>query len=198
MLENTARNKRYIVGSVLVLAGVVGVVWSVWLPWYNGRDGRFYALGSVFDGISDTRAQLFGSIFLPFAFAALVAVYGMLARSRVLVVLAALLVLFITALWMLRQSQLVGGLKVNTDGTGLDVGTANAVIGAALMLIGVVVWGKQRRRPVTAEGTTTEAHRRVVSTTDKPRRPGEAESPARPPGEAEPPADRPEEPPRAA
>ncbi|MEO3841121.1 MULTISPECIES: hypothetical protein [unclassified Streptomyces] len=193
MLENTTRNKRYIVGSVLVLAGVVGVVWSVWRPWYNGRDGRFYALGSVFDGISETRAQLFGSIFLPFAVAALVAVYGTLTRSRRLVILAALLVLFITALWMLRQSQLVGGLKVSTDGTGLDVGTANAVIGAALMLVGVGVWGKQRRRPLTppAEEPEPEPRLRSVSTTGKPGRSGR-------PGEAEAPEERPEEPPRAA
>ncbi|WP_326796505.1 hypothetical protein OG946_14355 [Streptomyces sp. NBC_01808] len=197
MLENTTRNKRYVVGSVLVLAGVVGVVWSVWRPWYNGRDGRFYGLGSVFDGISGTRAQLFGSIFLPFAFAALVAIYGTLTRSRRLVVLAALLVLFITALWMLRQSQAVGGLKVSTDGTGLDVGTANAVIGVALMLVGVGVWGKQQRHPLTppAEEPEPESHLRSVSTTGKPGRsgrPGEPEAPE------ERPDDRPEEPPRAA
>ncbi|AUH42463.1 hypothetical protein [Streptomyces sp. CMB-StM0423] len=196
MLENTARNKRWIAGSVLVLAGVVGVVWSVWRPWYNGRDGRFYGLGSVFDGISGTRAQLFGSIFLPFAVAALVAVYGTLTRSRRLVILAALLVLFITALWMLRQSQAVGGLKVNTDGTGLDVGTANAVIGAALMLVGVGVWGKQQRRPLTppAEEPAPQPHLRSVSTTGKPGEPGRS----RRPGEAEAPEERPQEPPRAA
>lgn len=187
MLENTAHKKRYVVGSVLVLIGAVAVVWSAWLPWYNGRDGRHYGLGDVFDGISTTRAQLFGSIFLPMAFAALLALYGTLTRSRVLVILAGLLVLFISALWMFRQSQLAGGLKVSTDGTGLDAGAAFAVIGGALMLIGVGVWGKEHRRPLTAEGTTTEAHLRVVSTTDKPRRPDEAEPPADRPEEEEPP-----------
>lgn len=191
MLENTAHKKRYLAGSVLVLIGAVAVVWSAWLPWYNGRDGRHYGLGDVFDGISNTRAQLFGSLFLPMAVAALIALYGTLTRWRLLVVLAGLLVLFITAVWMLRQSQLVGGVKINTQGTGLDVGTANAVFGGAFMLIGVGVWGKQRRRPLTPEGRTTDAHLHVVSTTDKPRRPGEGESP-------EPSADRPEEPPRAA
>jgi hypothetical protein len=151
MLESNATRKRYVAGSILVLIGAVGVVWSVWRPWYNGRDGRYYGLGDVFDGISNSRAQLFGSLFLPMAVAALLAVFGILRHSRRLVTLAGLLVLFITGLWMFRQGQVADGLRVSTDGTGLDVGAANAVIGGALMLIGAGIWGKQRLRHITPE-----------------------------------------------
>ncbi|MFW6694423.1 hypothetical protein [Streptomyces sp. MAR4 CNX-425] len=195
MLQRTAGNKRYVAGSVLVLIGAAAVVSSAWLPWYNGREGRHYQLSDVFDGISGTRAQFFGSLFLPMAVAALLALYGTLTRSRGFVLLAGVLALGITALWMLRQSQLVGGLEINTQGTGLDIGAANAVIGSALMLIGAVVWGKQHRHPLTppAEETTSGTRLRSVSATGGPRQGGQ-----RGQGEVEPPSDRPQEPPRAA
>ncbi|WBB58662.1 hypothetical protein O7599_23940 [Streptomyces sp. WMMC500] len=196
MLENKASNKRYVVGAVLVVIGAVAVVWSLWLPWYNGRDGRHYAFGSIFDGISETRAQLFGSIFSPIAIGALLALYGARTRSRGFVILAALLVLAVTGLWMFRQNQAVeavGGLDVNTDGTGLDVGSALVVFGAALMLIGVGVWGRQRRRPLTrpAEDAPSEPNLRTVFANGGSRKDEEGATPDHP-------SDRPEEPPRAA
>ncbi|GAA2130482.1 hypothetical protein [Streptomyces synnematoformans] len=200
MLPSTASKARYAVGTVLVLVGAVAVVWSVWRPWYNGRDGRYYQLGDVFDGISNTRAQLFGSLFLAMAAAAFLALLGILRRSRLLVVLAGLLVLFITGLWMFRQGQAVDGLKVNTDGTGLDVGAANAVIGAALMLIGAGVWGNQRRRraiphPEQEAPDQLAARRRSALPTSTGPGPGPRQGADTP---ADTPADRPQEPPRAA
>ncbi|WP_407565537.1 hypothetical protein [Streptomyces sp. 184] len=189
MVKNSAGNLRYIIGAILVLLGAVGVVWSAWRPWYNGRDGRQYALDDVFDGITDAGVQLFASIFLPMAVAALLAVLGILMRSRLLVVLGALLVLFITVLWMIRQSQVSDGLKVNSQGTGLDVGTANAVIGAALMLIGAAVWGNQRRRRAIPHP--------VDETTPGPDRSGSSAAYPRH-GEQDAPDDHRQDPPRAA
>ncbi|MFI8767791.1 hypothetical protein ACIGN6_23170 [Streptomyces sp. NPDC053792] len=130
---------RNIAGSVLALAGATAAVWSPFRAWYDGRHGRDYAIGDLFTGITDAKAEVLGSILLPFAFAALVTVVGVLLRSRLLVALAGLVVLGFTILWMVRVGQAEGGLTVDADGTGLGDGVANAFGGGVLLLLGALV-----------------------------------------------------------
>ncbi|MEU8522659.1 hypothetical protein [Streptomyces sp. NPDC048577] len=138
---------RNVIGSVLALAGATAAVWSPFRAWYDGRHGSDYRIDDLFTGITDAQAEVIGSILLPFAFAALVTVLGVVLRSRTLVALAGLIVLGFTILWMVRVGQAEGGLTVGGDGTGLGDGVANAVGGGILLLLGAVVMsGRGRTR----------------------------------------------------
>ncbi|MFD4375421.1 hypothetical protein [Streptomyces sp. NPDC058486] len=130
---------RNVVGSVLALVGATAAVWSPFRAWYDGRHGSDYAIGDLFTGITDAKAEVIGSILLPFAFAALVALLGVVLRSRLLVALAGLVVLGFTVLWMVRVGQAEGSLVVSGDGRGLGDGVANAFGGGVLLLLGALV-----------------------------------------------------------
>ncbi|MFI1717992.1 hypothetical protein [Streptomyces litmocidini] len=126
-------------GSVLALAGATAVVWSPFRAWYDGRPGRDYAIDELFTGITDAKTDLLGSILLPFAFAALVTLVGVLLRSRLLVSVAGLVVLGFAVLWTVRIGQVEGGLVVGTDGKGLGEGVGYAFGGAVLLFLGALV-----------------------------------------------------------
>lgn len=130
---------RNVVGSVLALAGATAAVWSPFRAWYDGRHGSDYAIGDLFTGITGSGSGVIGSILLPFAFAALVTLLGVVLRSRLLVATAGVIVLGFTVLWMVRVGQAEGSLVVSGDGRGLGDGVANAVGGGLLLLIGALV-----------------------------------------------------------
>ncbi|MFE5089648.1 hypothetical protein ACFRCI_04450 [Streptomyces sp. NPDC056638] len=140
---------RNVLGSVLALAGAAAAVLSPFRDWYDGRPGRHYRIDELFTGFTGSRPGTLGSIFLAFLFAALMAVVGVVLRSRLLVASAGVLVLGFTVLWMVRQGESVGSLTVAADGSGLQWGVANAVGGAVLLLLGAVAMpGRHRgRRP---------------------------------------------------
>ncbi|MER5961928.1 hypothetical protein [Streptomyces sp. NPDC002057] len=138
---------RNIVGSVVALAGAAAAVRSPFRAWYDGRPGRDYAIDELFTGVTDARAELFGSILLPFLFAALVTVLGVVLRSRLLVAFAGLVVLGFTILWMVRFGQAEGGLTVGGDGRGLGEGVATALGGGILLLLGALVMSGRARPP---------------------------------------------------
>ncbi|MEU6984620.1 proline-rich domain-containing protein [Streptomyces sp. NPDC046324] len=144
---------RNVIGSILALAGATAAVWSPFRAWYDGRHGSDYRIEDLFGGITDAKADLIGSILLPFAFAALVTLAGVVFRSRLLVAFAGLTVLGFTILWMVRVSQVEGGLTVADDGTGLGDGVANALGGGVLLLLAsVVMSGRTRRHSIPVGG----------------------------------------------
>ncbi|WP_351226933.1 hypothetical protein [Streptomyces sp. NPDC002133] len=130
---------RNVIGSVLALAGATAAVWSPFRAWYDGRHGSDYRVQDLFQGITDAEATITTSILLPFAFAALVTLVGVMLRSRWLVCLAGLVVLGFTILWTVRQGQAAGSLTVGGDGPTLGDGVANALGGGVLLLLGAVV-----------------------------------------------------------
>ncbi|SED15573.1 hypothetical protein [Streptomyces sp. TLI_105] len=134
-------------GSVLALAGATAAVWSPFRAWYDGRPGRDYAIDELFTGITDAKADVLGSILLPFAFAALVTLVGVLLRSRLLVSVAGLVVLGFTVLWMVRLGQVEGSLTVGTDGKGVGEGVGYAVGGGILLLLGALVMPGRHHAP---------------------------------------------------
>ncbi|MFD3666284.1 hypothetical protein ACFWVF_37720 [Streptomyces sp. NPDC058659] len=150
---------RNVIGSVLALAGATAAVWSPFRAWYDGRHGRDYAIDELFTGITDAKAEVIGSILLPFAFAALVTVVGVALRSRLLVALAGLVVLGFTVFWMVRVGQAEGSLVISGDGRGLGDGVANAFGGGALLLLGALVMSGRthahRVKPVDHEPRPT-------------------------------------------
>ncbi|MEW2555349.1 hypothetical protein AB0957_26920 [Streptomyces zhihengii] len=138
---------RNVIGSVLALAGATAAVWSPFRDWYDGRPGRDYRVQDLFNGITGAGSGIAASVLLPLAFGALIALIGVVLRSRLLVALAGLIVLGFTVLWMVRQGQAAGSLTVSTDGRGLGDGVAMAAGGGVLMLIGAVVMsGRPRQR----------------------------------------------------
>lgn len=132
---------RNILGSVLALAGATAAVWSPFRAWYDGRHGRDYRIEDLFTGtgITDVRAEVIGSVFLPMAFAALLALIGIVLRSRLVVAVAGVVVLGFTILWMARVGQAQSGLNVGSDGRGLGNGVALALGGGVLLLLGAFV-----------------------------------------------------------
>ncbi|MBT2398949.1 hypothetical protein [Streptomyces sp. ISL-100] len=149
---------RSVLGWVLALVGATAAVLSPFRAWYDGRLGREYRIGDLFSGITESKAGLVGSILLPFAFAALVALVGLLLRSRLTVALAGVVVLGFTVFWMVRVGQAQGSLAVNNDGTGLNVGVAYALTGGALLLLAAAAMlGRGQRRRHRVDGNK---HRR--------------------------------------
>ncbi|MEV5974276.1 hypothetical protein [Streptomyces sp. NPDC051921] len=143
---------RNIVGSVLALAGATAAVWSPFRAWYDGRHGSAYRIEDLFAGITDVRAEVIGSILLPFAFAALVTVVGVVLRSRALVALAGAVVLGFTILWMVRVGQAEGSLGVGSSGDGLGDGVALAFGGGLLLVLGAVVMSGRAHAHATRVG----------------------------------------------
>ncbi|MFJ2558962.1 MULTISPECIES: hypothetical protein [unclassified Streptomyces] len=136
---------RNIFGSILALAGAAAAVFGPFRAWYDGRIGRDYRVADLFDGVTPNGAGLFTSLLLPLAFAALVTLVGVMARSRPLVALAGLIVLGFTVLWMVRQGQAAGSLAISGDGSGLGVGVAyTAGGGVALLLAALLMSGRRR------------------------------------------------------
>ncbi|MFI6050771.1 hypothetical protein ACIBCO_11870 [Streptomyces violascens] len=97
---------------------------------------------------SATKAEVAGSILLPFAFAALVTLVGLVLRSRILVAVAGLIVLGFAILWMVRQGQVTGSLSVDSSGNGLGQGVAMALGGGlALLLAAGLMSGRRGAEP---------------------------------------------------
>ncbi|SDL13330.1 hypothetical protein [Streptomyces indicus] len=139
---------RNVLGSLLALAGAAAVVWSPFRAWYDGRLGRDYRIGELFsgDGVTDAKAQLFGSLFLPFLFVAVVTLIGVVLRSRLLIAFAGIVAMGFAVLWMVRVGQAEGSLTVDGDGNGLGVGAANAFVGGAVLVLASLVMAGRGRK----------------------------------------------------
>ncbi|WP_436847114.1 hypothetical protein [Streptomyces buecherae] len=141
---------RNVFGSLIALIGATAVVWSPFRAWYDGRHGRDVRVDDLFGGLDGGRGvevSLLRSLFLPMACAALIAVVGLLLRSRLLVALAGLVALGFTVLWMVRQGQAAGSLTVDAEGNGLGLGVAGALGGSILLLSAAALMsGRPSRR----------------------------------------------------
>ncbi|WP_406105873.1 hypothetical protein OG698_26510 [Streptomyces sp. NBC_01003] len=145
---------RNVLGAILALLGATAAVSSPFRAWYDGRHGRYYRLGDLFTGagVTDARAELFGSLFLPFVVAAAATLIGVVLRSRLLVAFAGVVVLAFTVLWIVRVGQAEGQMVVAGDGSGLGLGVAGAAVGGVLLLLGAAVMsGRQKRLPEDAD-----------------------------------------------
>lgn len=138
---------RNVLGSIVALLGAAAAVLSPFRDWYDGRLGRYYRIDDLFTGVTGARSGLFGSLWLPFLVAAVLAVVGVVLRFRPMVALAGVLVLGFTVLWMVRQGQAAGSLTVSGDGSGLQQGVAGAAGGGVLLLLGAALMSGRGRQP---------------------------------------------------
>lgn len=148
---------RNVVGGVLAVIGAAAALASPFREWYDTRLGREYRLSELFEsgGLSGAHPNLLWSLFLPFLVAAVLTLAGVLARARLLVLLAGVLVLGFTVLWMVRAGQANGGsLTLDSDGTGLGQGVAGAAGGGLLLLIAAAVMSGRTHRRTARHGET--------------------------------------------
>ncbi|MFF2731608.1 hypothetical protein ACFVS9_27340 [Streptomyces sp. NPDC058008] len=134
---------RNVLGSVVALVGAAAAVQSPFHSWYDARLGRDYRIQDLFGGITGVASSVMGSILLPFLFAAVVTIVGVVLRARWVVALAGLVVLGFTVLWMVRQGQAAGSLTAG-GGSGLRWGVAQALAGGVLLLLGALVMSGRR------------------------------------------------------
>ncbi|MEU0099665.1 hypothetical protein [Streptomyces sp. NPDC006267] len=144
------RGIRNTIGIILAVVGAAAALWAPFRSWYNGRVGRDFRVWELFTGagVTDSGAGLFASMFLPLLVGAVLAVLGVVFRSRLLVLSAAIITLGFAILWMVRQGQAEGSLTVTGDSDGLGSGVGLALLGGLLMLIGAAVMGGRERRAV--------------------------------------------------
>ncbi|WP_406093819.1 hypothetical protein [Streptomyces sp. NBC_01013] len=140
---------RNVLGSIVALLGAAAAVLSPFRDWYDGRLGRYYRIDELFTGVTGAHPGVLGSILLPFLFAAVLAIVGVVLRFRPMVALAGVLVLGFTVLWMVRQGQAAGSLTVAGDGSGLQQGVAGAAGGGVLILLGAALMSGRVRRTRT-------------------------------------------------
>ncbi|MEU2182301.1 hypothetical protein [Streptomyces thermolilacinus] len=142
---------RNVIGAVLAVVGAVVAVWSVFRAWYDGRLGRHYEIDDLFGGITSSRADLWTSLLLPMAFAALLTLVGLMLRSRTAVALAGLVVLGFTVLWMVQQGRAAGSLTVSGDQEGVGSGAGLALGGGVLLLLAAAVMAGRRHGRMLGE-----------------------------------------------
>lgn len=144
------RGIRNTIGIVLAVVGAAAALWAPFRSWYNGRVGHDFRVWELFTGagVTDSGAGLFASMFLPLLVGAVLAVLGVVFRSRLLVLTAGIVTLGFAILWMVRQGQAEGSLTVAGDNTGLGSGVGLALLGGLLMLISAAVMEGRERRTV--------------------------------------------------
>jgi hypothetical protein len=126
---------RNALGAVLAAIAAAAAIASVFFDWYGSRDGRHFAWTELFtgEGITADNANLFTGMFLPMLVVAVLAVAGILLRSRLMQLLAGLLGLGFTILWMVRQYQVADNLTIGQGGLKWPV--AAALASGILLLI---------------------------------------------------------------
>ncbi|MFJ4828274.1 hypothetical protein ACIP5L_33965 [Streptomyces bacillaris] len=144
------RGIRNTIGLVLAVLGAAAALWAPFRNWYDGRLGRDFRVWELFTGagVTDAGAGLFASMFLPLLVGAVLTVLGVAFRSRLLVLVAAIVTLGFAVLWMVRQAQAQGSLTVTGDSDGLGSGVGLALLGGLLMLIGSAIMSGRERRAV--------------------------------------------------
>ncbi|WP_194905096.1 hypothetical protein [Catenulispora rubra] len=144
---------RNVLGGLLALIGAAATLVSPWQPWYNNRHGSAYKFYEVFgSGVTPSGSGVMDSVFLVFLVMAVLAVAGVLLRSRAMVASAGVVALGFTILWMVRQGQAAGELTITgANNRGLGSGVAYAFAGGLLMIIGSLMMAGRPMRTATAE-----------------------------------------------
>jgi hypothetical protein len=159
---------RNVLGGLLALIGAAATLVSPWQAWYNNRHGSTYKFYEVFgSGVTPSGSGVMDSVFLVFLVMAVLAVAGVLLRSRTLVASAGFIALGFTILWMIRQGQAAGELTITgANNRGLGSGVGYAFGGSLLMVIGsLMMAGWPPRAAATRTSGAKAADQSTYSTT---------------------------------
>ncbi|MFE2289622.1 hypothetical protein [Streptomyces sp. NPDC059452] len=128
---------RWVVASLMGVAGAAALVLSAFQPWYQGRTARDVPALDLFTGLEGPPGSIAASMFLPLAVAAGIAVLALLVRSKVLMTLAGVAGLTTCVLWVVQQGRDVAPVAFGF--TDLERGLWNAAGGVLLVLLTVAV-----------------------------------------------------------
>jgi MFS family permease len=142
-----------VLGSLLAAAAAALALVSPLLDWYGNRRGRDYELWELFtaDGITADDAGLLTGIFLAMLVAAVLLLTAATLRWAWLMALAAVIVLGVTILWMVRQYQVADALSVSRDGLGEGV-ACGLVAGVLALVAAGATYGRGRGRHRRGKG----------------------------------------------
>ena len=148
---------RNILGGLLALIGAAATLFSPWRAWYNDRHGSTYKFWEVFgSGVTPSGSGVMDSVFLVFLVMAVLAVAGVLLRSRALVGFAGVVAFGFTILWMVRQGQAAGELTITgANNRGLGTGVGYAFGGGLLMIIGSLMMAGRPKQVVVGDSAGT-------------------------------------------
>jgi hypothetical protein len=138
---------RNLIGSLLALIAAAAAVYGTFVPWLNARNGNDFQLTDLlWNGITTTSSGLWVSLFLPMLAAAILTLAGVLLRWKTPVMIAGLIVLGFTVLWLVRVGLDLGTLSVGATGV-INRGVAFGLGSAALLFLSAgLMAGRKKRR----------------------------------------------------
>ncbi|WP_165988835.1 hypothetical protein [Streptomyces sp. YIM 98790] len=160
-MEEALPMLRNVLGAALALVAAVAVLISPFLDWYGERQGRQIRLVELFDpdGLTDSTAGLLTGLAVAMLVVAVVAVVGVVLRSRLMVALAGVLAIGLTVLWMARRYEATDSLLVGGD--GVQAGALTALAAGLAMLIAAVVMAGRRAAVTTGRHARTAPEERT-------------------------------------
>ena len=137
---------RRVLASILILVGGAAALFSVARPWYKGREGSTYQLSDLFSNIGATRASFANSLWVPMIVASAFALLAFAWQHAWMALVAAVIVLGFTILWIVQQARADGQFVIASNGQGINQGVTEALVGGLFLLIGGLVMPTRARR----------------------------------------------------
>ncbi|HEX6328292.1 MAG TPA: hypothetical protein VFZ72_17125 [Jiangellaceae bacterium] len=155
---------RRVAGAFLALLGAVGVTASAYLNWFGDRTPEAVPLDRLFQsGVTEQASSYWTSVALPLALVTVVAVVGVILRSRIVLVVAWLIGAATLVLFVVQQANDTAGFAIGDLQTGVWV----ALAGLLVMLLGVLsMGGRAHPEPEWAEPRETVGARERAATID--------------------------------
>jgi len=155
---------RRVAGAFLALLGAVGVTAGAYLNWFGDRTPETTPLDRLFQsGVAEQASSYWTSVALPLALVTVVAVVGVILRSRIVLVVAWLIGAATLVLFVVQQANDTPGFSIGDLQTGVWV----AFAGLLVMLLGVLsMGGRAQPEAEWAEPRETVGARDRAATTD--------------------------------
>jgi len=155
---------RRVAGAFLALLGAVGVTASAYLNWFGDRTPEAAPLDRLFQsGVTEQASSYWTSVALPLALVTVLAVVGVILRSRIVLVVAWLIGAATLVLFVVQQANDTAGFAIGDLQTGVWV----ALAGLLVMLLGVLsMGGRAHPEPGWAEPRETVGARERAATID--------------------------------
>ena len=148
---------RRVAGGFLALLGAVGVTASAYLNWFDDRTPETVPIDRLFQsGVTEEASSYWTSVALPLAIVTLLAVIGLVLRSRLILVVGWLIGVATLVLFVVQQANDDADFSVGD----LQAGAWVALAGLIVMLLGLAsMGGRPKPEPEAAEPSETVSAR---------------------------------------
>jgi hypothetical protein len=127
---------RYVLAGLCALAGAAALIASAFWDWTGHREGKVIPVSQLWEGLGANSTGLAGSLFVPLAAAAVLALAGLLMRTRLVLAFGGLIGLATAGAFLIQQWRLKDGLNHLYQGWTNAGGGAALLIAAAILLPG--------------------------------------------------------------